>query len=215
MKNILIVDDHPIIRMSLETIVRKVVKECRVFHCSTLQETKSILLKHRFDLMILDLSIPGSVGTSMIPALRKLSSNTPILVCSGRDEDFNAPHCITMGANGYVPKTASNEETETAVRHVLENKTYLRPHVQAQIMENFLHRKPLLPNPVESLTPREKEVLELLITGIWTKEIAKQLNLKFSTVSTHKARILEKMGVENTVELYKKFEEYTSELKTT
>jgi two-component system invasion response regulator UvrY len=214
MKHILLVDDHPIVRTALQSIVRKVVKESNVIHAGTLQEAETMIVQHPFDLVILDLSIPGSTGAGMIPILRKLAPDSPILICSGRDEHVNAPHCITMGANGYLPKSASDEETETAIRTVLQNNKYLRPQVQAQILDNFLHSRPLLPNPIESLTPREREVMELLIMGKWTKEIAELLNLKFSTVSTHKSRILEKMGADNTVELYKKVEEYASELKS-
>ncbi|WP_158547878.1 response regulator [Dyadobacter luteus] len=214
MKNILLLDDHPIIRKALEGTVRKVVGECIVVHAGTLKEAMTQAENYRFDMIILDLSIPGGTGAGMIQVLHKQSSGAPVLVCSGRDELHNAPHCISMGANGYLPKNASDEETETAIRTVLQNKKYLRPHVQAQILDNFLHNRTLLPNPMESLTPREREVLDLLIMGKWTKEIAELLNLKFSTVSTHKARILEKMGAENTVELYKKVEEYTNELKT-
>jgi two-component system invasion response regulator UvrY len=214
MKHILLVDDHPIVRTALQSIVRKVVKESNVIHAGTLQEAETLIVQHPFDLVILDLSIPGSIGAGMIPILRKLAPDSPILICSGRDEHVNAPHCITMGANGYLPKSASDEETETAIRTVLQNNKYLRPQVQAQILDNFLHSRPLLPNPIESLTPREREVMELLIMGKWTKEIAELLNLKFSTVSTHKSRILEKMGADNTVELYKKVEEYASELKS-
>jgi len=214
MKYILIVDDHPIVRIALESTARKVVKDSHVIHAGTLQEAEQQISKNRLDLIILDLSIPGSAGTGMIPLLSKLSSGTPILICSGRDEHVNAPHCITMGANGYVPKSASDDEIETAIRTVIQNNKYLRPQVQAQILDNFLHSRPLLPNPIESLTPREREVLDLLIMGKWTKEIAELLNLKFSTVSTHKSRILEKMGADNTIELYKKVEEYASELKS-
>jgi two-component system invasion response regulator UvrY len=213
MKNILLLDDHPIIRKALESTVRKVIGECNVIHTGMLKEAVTRIGDSTFDLIILDLSIPGGTGVGMIPVLSRLSSGTPILVCSGRDEGYNAPHCISMGASGYLPKNASDEEAETAIRAVLQNRKYLRPHVQAQILDNFLHNKTLLPNPIELLTPREKEVMNLLITGKWTKEIAEILNLKFSTVSTHKARIFEKMEVENTVDLYKKVEEYTNELK--
>lgn len=213
MQNILLLDDHPIIRKALEGTVRKVIGNCNVVHAGTFKEATTCIGNNGFDLIILDLSIPGGSGAGMIPVLNKLSGGAPILVCSGRDELNNAPHCISMGANGYIPKNALDEEVEAAIRVVLQNKKYLRPHVQAQIMDNFLHNRALLPNPMESLTPREKEVLDLLILGKWTKEIAKLLNLKFSTVSTHKSRILEKMGAENTVELYRKVEEYTNELK--
>lgn len=211
MKHILIVDDHPLIVMGMKMLVEGVIPDSQIYSAGTFPAALKTLGQQRIDLILLDLSIPGERGLEMIPMLRQLQSNVRILICSGRDEISNAPNFINKGANGFVQKSADHSQIEKALKMVMENKKYVSDNVQEQILANFIQNTPILSNPIELLTKQEKVVLNLLVRGRWTKEIAQELNLKCSTISTHKIHIFEKMQVQNIVELFKKVEHLTSQ----
>ena len=212
MKNILIVDDHPMIRLAIENRLAHYFHSCTLHTAATFDEASDILAAQRMDLVLLDLSIPGGLGIGMIDKLRSLQSNVRILIFSGRDEMGNAPVYMAGGANGYLHKNAPLSEFECAVDTVLSDRKYIKKEVQQKIIDSFVNNTSELNNPIELLTTREKQVLSQLVIGKWTKQIAHDLQLKISTVSTHKARILEKIQVKNVIELLKKIEPYQTEI---
>lgn len=212
MKNILIVDDHPLIRLAIENMLTHILPPSTQHSASTFQQALDALHKQGMDMILLDLSIPGGLGLDMIARLRSLQADVRILIYSGRDEMSNAPVYLASGANGYLHKNAPASEFESAVDLVLNNKKYIRKEVQQRIVDSFVGNSAILSNPIELLTPREKEILSQLIIGKWTKQIAHEMQLKVSTVSTHKARILEKIQVKNVIELMKKIAPFQSEI---
>ncbi|PWJ59383.1 DNA-binding NarL/FixJ family response regulator [Dyadobacter jejuensis] len=208
MTNVLIVDDQPITWLGMESIVGNVIKEAQFNFASTFDEAVEYCEQSAYDLILLDLSLPGGLGVEMIGKLRSIQKDVRILICSGRDEITNAPVYIHKGANGFVNKTAPNEQIEEAVRMVLADKRYVSAEVQRNILDRFVDGVAYPSNPIETLSPREREILDLLLAGKWTKEISDILGIKFSTVSTHKTRIFDKMQVDNILELSKKVELY-------
>jgi two-component system invasion response regulator UvrY len=209
MKNILIVDDHFLVCLGLEILVKKVVKNSSVFLNHNFDEAIKTLKTHKIDLLILDLSIPGGKGPDMIRSFCAIQKGIRILICSGRDELTNAPACINEGAYGFLSKDAQDSEAEKAVELVINGKKYVSPAVQLKIIENFMNGQQINKNPLETLSPREREVLNLLLVGHSSKFIGDSLRIKFSTVSTHKMRIFQKLEVENNVELFKKVGHYS------
>ncbi|WP_025763394.1 response regulator [Dyadobacter tibetensis] len=206
MKNILLVDDQPLTWIGMENLAKKVIADAAFYFAPTFPDALQLLSDTKMDLVMLDLNLPGGQGVEMISQLRGVQKDVRILICTGREESTNAPVFIQKGANGFVNKTASNDEVEEAIRMVLSDKRYVSPHVQRHILERFVDGKTYPLNPVEQLSPREKEIMELLLKGKWTKEISDILGIKFSTVSTHKSRIFEKMEVDNILELSKRVE---------
>jgi two-component system, NarL family, invasion response regulator UvrY len=211
MKQILIIDDHCLISMGLELLVRRVVKKCTVHAASTFESALTKLKSQKMDLMVLDLSIPGGHTSDMIEAFLRVQGDLRILVCSGRDELLNAPGCINAGAFGFLSKNAPDAEATTAIEMVMQNKKYISDAVQSKILNDFMYGQNNKINPIETLSPREKEVMDLMLLGRSSKEICNQLRIKFSTVSSHKSRVLQKMNVENSMELFKKVEYYSNE----
>jgi len=212
MKNILVVDDHPMIRLAIEDMLKNHIRPCTVYSAATFREAEDALRLQSMDLVLLDLSIPDGTGVDMMTRLRSLQTDVRILIFSGRDEMGNAPVYMASGANGYLHKNASASEFEDAVNLVLSDKKYIKKEVQQKILESFINNTSIINNPIELLTPREKQVLSHLVIGKWTKQIAHDLQLKISTVSTHKARILEKIQVKNVIELMKKIEHFQTEI---
>ncbi len=212
MRNVLLVDDHHMVCLGMGMLVKTVIADPTLYFAHTYEDAFDEIKAHQMDLVILDLGIPGGIGTGMIRTFREVQQNIRILVCTGRDELLNAPDYIQAGANGFLHKSSSDDETAKAIRMVLEGKKYVSPAVQRKMFDSVLNGE-ITNNPFESLSPREKQVLELLLTGKWTKEIADELNVKFSTVSTQKAKIFQKFGVENIVDLIRKVDLCTDQSK--
>ncbi|MCF0055206.1 response regulator transcription factor [Dyadobacter sp. CY356] len=207
MNKILIVDDHRMTCLGIQIQVEKVIKAPRVHIADSFTEAIRQLEDNYMDLIILDLGIPGGLGTAMIEALRKQQPGARILVCTGRDELLFAPLYLAAGVNGFLHKASSDQQTQSAILTVMEDRQYVSGLVQQKMFKDILNGNPQK-NPLESLSVREKQVLALLLAGKWTKEIADELNLKFSTVSTQKTRIFQKLAVENIVDLVRIVDRY-------
>lgn len=159
-----------------------------------------------FQLIILDLNIPGADHLLAIEKLRSLQPGIPVLVFSGQKEELYGVHCIRAGAAGFVSKESNASELQDAIRVVLDGQKYLSPVVRAQLLGTMLQYG--VSDPAERLSARELVVMEMLLEGKWTKDIAGQLNLKSTTVSTFKTRIFKKLGVNNLLDLAKRVEMY-------
>ena len=205
MYHFLIVDDHPMVSLGVQAIVKTVIENSTVDFAYSFQDGLNALARQRVDLMILDLAIPGTRGPEMVGAYRNIQQDLKILVFSGRDELTNAPIYLNRGANGFLHKNSFDSEASKAIRTVLEDKKYVSPKLKEAMLNNLMEGKTMHSDPAASLTLREREVLSLLLTGKWLKSIADELNVKISTVGTQKNRIFKKLNVDNIVDLARKF----------
>ncbi|MCF0054206.1 response regulator transcription factor [Dyadobacter sp. CY356] len=208
MKRILIVEDHAIVRMGIDFLITDLFQPVDVHQASNFTSALALLHKNVFDLIVLDINIPGGENSRMINKIRAIQPSVKILVFSGSEEEIYALHYIHAGANGFLSKGASEDEYRIAIMAVLNNGKYISSKVQQQMVKNILDSKYVSSNPLEDLSKRELEVMHLLAQGKWTKEIATLLNLKETTISTYKARIFEKLEVANIIEMFKKLELY-------
>lgn len=159
-------------------------------------------LRHRtFDLLILDIQLPGGGSPQMITAVRALQQDLRILIFSCFEEETHALSYIRMGANGYLSKTASPGEVKDAIKCVWEENTFLSGKVQAQLIHTLQHPKQQSNENMPLLSPRETQVMQLMIRGANNQYIKTALNIKSSTLSTFKLKIFKKTNVSNVVEL--------------
>ena len=150
----------------------------------------------------MDISLPGTGGLELIKQSRALSVKTPILVLSMHDETLYAERAFRAGANGYITKRQPASEIVTAIRRVLAGEVYLSAEMTAGVLSNLPQGGiKNVPRPIDRLTDRELEVLELIGRGRTTREIAETLSLGVATIDTYRARIKEKMNFRNAVEL--------------
>lgn len=208
MKNILLVEDHSVVRLATRFLIKDLIDAVTVHEAGTFDETLSQLATSHIDLIMLDINIPGGEGFNMIPKIRKIQPKVFILIFSGMDEALYAMHYLKAGANGFLAKNAPQKNVETAILAVLENGRYVSDVVQQQLMRNTFEANAPSENPLENLSQRELEVMDLLLDGKWTKEIATRLNITGSSVSTYKARIFEKLAVSTIIEMFVKVEHY-------
>jgi two-component system invasion response regulator UvrY len=197
--NILIADDHAILRRGLKDIL---VSELEGAVCGEAESAKQVLAeipKRAWDLVILDISMPGRSGLDLLRDLKQLRPELPVIVLSVHPEDQYAKRVLKAGAAAYMNKETVPKELVKAVRKVLSGGLYVSDSL-AEKLASDLSAETGRP-PHERLSDREFEVMRMIASGKTISQIAEELHLGMTTVSTHRARILEKMGMTNNAEL--------------
>lgn len=208
LKKILIVDDHFIVRSGMSLLLENELENVQVFDADDFPQAMMELKKSSFDLVILDINLPGGRKHHMIDDLRNLQEDVKILIFSAHEEDIYAFRYIQAGANGYLNKLSNSDTIVKAVQTVLEVGKYISIDILEKFIE-FSQNKKEKNNPLEELTQREFEIAELLIKGYGNLEIANELDIKMTTVSTHKLNIFKKMQITNIIELSELFKKFT------
>jgi len=196
---VLIADDHAILRRGLKEIL---LREFEDAACGEAGEAAQVLYQVRsqpWDLVILDVSMPGRSGLDVLTDLKQLRPELPVLMLSMHSEDQYAKRVLKAGAVGYMNKETAPEELVKAIRRVLAGGRYVSTAF-AEKLASDLRGDPGRPIH-ESLSNREFEVLRMIASGKTNSQMAEELHLSLTTVSTYRARILEKMGMANNAEL--------------
>ena len=204
---IIIADDHEIVLEGVSTLIKKHFPGSMLLCLTNLLDLKSTLETDTFDLLILDIQIPGGNALQFVENLKNTGSTLPVLVFSAYDEKLHASIYLKAGASGYLEKYAPPEQIIDAVKIVLSGRRYMGEQLKEFILDKTLKNnlKEGAPN-VKDLSPREMEVARLLMLGHGINYIAEQLHLSSSAVGTYKKRIFEKLNIINVVQLVRVFE---------
>ena len=197
MKRIIIADDHSFVRLGLIQILKDeypfvVIKE--VGDGNTLIKE---VMQHDWDLVISDLDMPGKSGLEALEQIKQLKPQLPVLILSIYTEDLYAVRVLKAGASGYMNKNAAPYELVDAVRRIFLGKKYITPEIGEKLLSYVDTKK----KPHELLTNKELEIFKLLAYGKTVTQIAEIHSLALTTVSTHRSRIMEKLGLSNNSEL--------------
>jgi DNA-binding NarL/FixJ family response regulator len=199
MIRVLIADDHAILRRGLIEILRRDINDAVCGEAEDAEQTLAQVQGHDWDLVILDVTMPGRSGVDILSDLKRVQPKLPVLVLSMHPEDQYGKRVLKAGASGYMNKDSAPEELIKAIRKVLAGGRYVSPAL-AEVLALDLGggtNQPLH----ERLSVRELEVLRMMGAGKTISQIAELLHLSVTTVSTYRARILEKMGMTTTAEL--------------
>ena len=199
MIKILIADDHTIVREGLKQILMETSDMVVAAEAANGQEVLDKIGNDDFDVVVLDIAMPGRSGLDILKELRSNKLKLPILVLSMYPEDQYALRVLRAGADGYLTKESAPNDLITAIRKVYAGKKYISP-VLAEKLAFGLDADAAKP-PHELLSDREYQVMCRIASGKTVKEIADELFLSVKTISTYRARILEKMGMKNNAEL--------------
>src|SRR6266849_4426002 len=196
---VLIADDHAILRRGLKEIL---VRELEGAVCGEAEDAQQVLAQlqsQEWDVVVLDITMQGRSGLDALRDLKAMRPKLPVLVLSMHPEDQYGKRVLKAGASGYMNKESAPEELIKAVRKLLGGGRYVSPALAETLASDLSHDagRPLH----ESLSDREFEVLRNIASGKTVTQIAKALNLSVPTVSTYRARILEKMNMSTTAEL--------------
>lgn len=199
MTHILIADDHAILRRGLKEILMGEL-EGVVFHeAGSAQDVLDQIQTHVCDLVILDITMPGRSGLDLLRDLQQLRPELPVLMLSMHPENQYAKRVLRAGAAGYMNKETAPKELVKAVRKVLAGGRYVSADLAEKLAADLSANDARLPH--ERLSDREFEVVRMIASGKTASQIAEELHLSVTTVSTYRARILEKMGLANNAEL--------------
>ena len=201
-KRIVIVDDHPLFRKGLEELIQSDDSFAVCGEAGNATEAMEVIRKLDPELAIVDLSLPGANGIELIKNIRAEFPKLPILVLSMHDESLYAMRALRAGADGYVMKHEAMANVVHAIHEVFNGRPYLSPAMAAQVITKFAHRDAEgETDPVERLSDRELEILELIGKGKEVRQIAKLLHLSPKTVETHRAHIKDKLDLKNAREV--------------
>src|SRR5438128_4022611 len=201
-KRMVIVDDHPLFRKGLQELIHSDSSFVVCGEAGNASEAMEVIRKLHPDLVIVDLSLPGTNGIELIKNIRAEFAKLPILVLSMHDESLYALRALRAGAEGYVMKHEAMANVVQAIREVFNGRPYLSPAMAAQVITKFAHRQSEgETDSVERLSDRELEILELIGKVIEVRQIAKQLHHSPKTAETHRAHIKEKLRLKNAREV--------------
>ena len=195
---VLVVDDHP---LCLKGVVQLLSDEPDIevrAQAGSAKEALDALRRHRLDLAVIDISLEGGTnGIELTKAIRAERPRLPVLILSMHDETLYAERALRAGARGYVMKREALDQFITAVRTVLQGEIFISPVMSNRMVYDHIHGGDYSRSPVDRLSDRELEVLQLIGKGHDVRDIAKGLNLSAKTVETHRAHIKEKLNLAN------------------
>lgn len=197
-RRILVIDDHVAIQRGLEEILANSFKGAEYGLANNAQQALGELRKARWDVAILDLSLPGRGGLDLIRELKDEQPRLAVLVYSMHAEDRFGVRALRAGADGYLTKDSPVEEIPKAIRMLLEGGRYISPNLASLLAQTVTHGAT---EPHQLLSDREYQVLRSIASGKSPTEIAEGLALSIKTVSTYRVRILEKLSLETTADL--------------
>lgn len=201
---ILIADDHDIVREGLRTLILAQAGWSVCGEAATGREAVAMALRHKPDIAVLDFSMPELNGADATRQILKALPETQVLVITMHDSEQLAREVLTAGARGMVLKTDARRHLVSAVQALASRKTYFSEAVSALLLDNYLNPGPQSmdgPAARERLTPREREIIQLVVTGKPSKEIGQILGVKSKTVEAHRANIMNKLDLHSVSEL--------------
>lgn len=201
MKKAIIADDHVIIRKGIIHILGGCSELCEIDEADDGQDLLEKTRKKHYDLILLDISMPGRNGIEVLKQLRIEHPKIPVIILSIHSEEQYAIRAIKSGAAGYLTKEILPDKLVHAVETVLSGRKYITSSIAEQLANQF--DEDMAKAPHERLTDREYEVLCKLASGATITGIAQELYLSVKTISTYRHRILQKMNLKNNAELIK------------
>ncbi len=199
MLRVLLADDHAIIRKGLRQLLLEEYPTASIQEAADAGSAINKIVSDEFDIIICDLSMPGRSGLDVLQFVKQQGLKTPVLILSIHPEEQYAVRTLRAGASGYLSKDAATEELTKAVSRILQGRKYISASV-AEIMVSELDTETAKP-PHELLSDRELQVFKELADGKPVSEIAEQLHLSITTVSTYRSRILDKMEMKSNADM--------------
>jgi two-component system, NarL family, response regulator NreC len=196
---VLVVDDHAVVRAGLRLLIDREPSMVVVDEAADANEAIFRVIEHKPDVLLIDVTLPGESGIHAIPKLLAASPDTKILVLSMHDDPHYVREAFAAGASAYVLKEAADAEVVAAIREVAAGGSYVNPVLGARMVA--ADAKEQAEAKADPLSEREHEVLRLLALGHTNQEIAKSLYISVRTAETHRAHIMQKLGLASRAEL--------------
>jgi DNA-binding NarL/FixJ family response regulator len=200
---VLLADDHALVRAGIRALLQGLEGVTVVAETGNGAEVLELARTHRPDVVLLDISMPGLSGLDVSEQLERELPEVRVVVLSMHANEEYVLQALRAGAVGYMLKDSATAELELALKAVMQGETYLSPPISKQVVEGYVQRVGAEQPASEKLTPRQREVLQLIAEGHSTKEIAYRLELSVKTVETHRAQLMERLQIRDIAGLVK------------
>ena len=191
---VLIADDHALVRAGIRALVEKIEGVVVVGEAGKGSEALELVEEHRPDLMLVDLTMPDGGGFEVLAHVDKQFPEIRVIVLTVHEAGEYAIRAFREGAAGFLLKSAASTELEQAIQTVISGETYISPEMSKKIVLE-VGRRTTKRDLLDTLSPRQREVLRLIAEGRTTKQIAQELGISVKTVETHRAQLMERLGI--------------------
>ena len=195
---IIIADDHTLVRAGLVTLMARMPDVEVAAEASNGREAAKLVRDMEPDIALLDIAMPELNGLEAAERIHRDSPKTKVIILSMHANEEYVAQALKAGASGYLLKDAATTELEMALKAVAQGQFYLSPSISRQVVDSYLHGGP---TGLDLLSPRQREILQLIAEGKSTREIAESLHLSVKTIETHRAQLMERLDIHDTAGL--------------
>jgi DNA-binding NarL/FixJ family response regulator len=192
---ILLADNHTLVRAGLRSLLQSLEGVEVVAEASDGREVLNLVEVHHPDVVLMDVAMPEMNGLEATARVVKEFPAVRVIILSMHANEEYVLQALRVGAMGYVLKDSGVSELELALRAISKGETYLSPAVSKHVVADYVRRAGGETSPLDQLTPRQREILQLLVKGQTTKKIAEALFISVKTVETHRAQLMERLGI--------------------
>ena len=192
---VLLADDHTLVRTGIKTMLDGIEGITVVAEAGEGRQALELIEKHRPDIALLDISMPGLNGIEVAMRTAGVSPRTRVVILSMHTGEMYVARALKAGVAGYLLKDAAPDELSMALRAVMSGEVYLSPGISKQVVDILRRRTEGDPEPLEGVTPRQREILQLIAEGHSMKEIAAMLDLSIKTVEGHRAQLMDRLDI--------------------
>jgi DNA-binding NarL/FixJ family response regulator len=192
---VLLADDHALVRAGIRALVEKIPNVEVVGEAGTGREALELVKSKLPNLVLMDIAMAELGGLDALPRITKDFPSVKVIMLSAHANEEYVIRALRSGAAGYMLKDAATAELELAIASICEDKTYLSPSISRTVIDDYLQRVGGPISPLEQLTARQREILQLLAEGRNTKEIASDLDISVKTVESHRLQLMERLNI--------------------
>lgn len=192
---VLLADDHTLVRAGIRTLLETIPNVRVVAEAADGHDAVSAVQSHRPDVVLMDIAMKSLNGLDATARIKGEFPGIKVIILSMHASEEYVLQALKAGASGYMLKDAATQELELALDAVLRGETYLSPPISKQVVESYVQRLSGAEHPLNALTARQREILQLIAEGCSTKEIAHRLHVSVKTVETHRAQLMERLGI--------------------
>lgn len=200
---VLLAEDHTLVRAGIRALLESLEDIEVVAEAADGREALRLAQTHHPDILLMDITMKELNGLEAAARLAKEHPSTRVIILSMHADQAYVHQALQAGARGYLLKGSDLSELELALKAVARGDTYLSPAVSKHFVGDLLNGRKPAANPLDELTPRQREILQLVAEGRSTKEIASRLNLSIKTVETHRAQLMERLDIHDVAGLVK------------
>ncbi|QOC21209.1 response regulator transcription factor [Wenzhouxiangella sp. AB-CW3] len=194
-QRILLADDHALMRAGMRALIDGMGHAEVVAEAGTGLEAVALVAEHQPDIVLMDISMPELNGLEALARIRRRDADVRVIMLSMHADEEYIVQSLRLGVAGYLLKDSATMELELALRSVAAGETYLSPAISRQVVDDYLGRLADSDGPLDRLTARQRQVLQLVAEGHSTRQCAELLNVSVKTVESHRANLMDRLGV--------------------